>query len=128
MIRTLATSLALGIVVLAANANAQDSDPQSFGCGPTDFVTATGDVSVGITGFAYTPRCLKVKAGSLVTFAASSHHPLQGVGPLNPILDPMGGATATKTVRFDLPGHYGYFCVNHGGNNGSGMTGVVWVE
>jgi len=98
------------------------------GCQPADFVTIDGDAQVDIAGLGYSPKCLRIKAGSSVSIAASSRHPLQGVGEANPILDAGGAVTVAKIVAFATPGEYGYFCTAHGDASGNGMAGVIVVE
>lgn len=101
-------------------------------CNPGDFVSREeAEVTVGIDGRGYTPACLKVKAGTVVTIAASNGHPLQGVqaagGPVNPFLRG-SEATAPETHALNEPGRYDYFCTRHGDASGNGMAGTILVE
>ena len=87
--------------------------------------------------FAYTPACLKVSAGSTVTFTGDFlTHPLlpsskRGTLTGNPItataVVPDGGTSVQFT--FPTPGFYAYQCDVHGSaDDGTGMEGVVWVQ
>lgn len=97
-------------------------------CDESSFVTAEGSVHIAIEGTSYSPKCLRIKAGTQVTIDASPHHPLQGVGENNPIFDEFGGAVSPKTVVFDQSGEYGYFCIAHGDDTGAGMAATILVE
>jgi plastocyanin len=83
--------------------------------------------------YAYTPQCLKVAAGSTVTFTGDfGTHPLspsakRGTLTGNPITATSAGTT--KTFTFPNPGFYAYYCTVHGASDGAaGMVGVIWVE
>jgi plastocyanin len=85
------------------------------------------------TGFVYTPKCLKVTAGTSVTFeGAFGSHPLspsqsRGNTTDNPI--EVTNTGTSKSFTFDKPGVYAYFCEFHGsGDDGSGMAGAIWVQ
>lgn len=103
------------------------------GCSLGDFVTVTGPVAkVTTQGRSYVPRCLKVAQGTQVVIQASTHHPLQGilnsVGPMNPIYDDLGGAVADAAIQFNESGVFGFYCVSHSDDQGSGMGGAILVE
>lgn len=107
------------------------------GCNTADFVdrTAAGairTVSFGVGGFTYSPKCITIAAGQMVTFSGTfSSHPLRpGIGanatagsPNNPITATSTGTTANFT--FANAGTYPYNCQFH---DGSGMNGVVKVQ
>jgi plastocyanin len=80
--------------------------------------------------FAYAPKCLKVTAGTSVTFSGSfTSHPLakSSEGDANnPITDQSSGSSAS--VTFSTRGFYPYHCAFHGADGGIGMAGVVWVQ
>ena len=103
--------------------------------------TAEGNYMTGATvtfpasasDFSYSPKCLKVPAGTSVTFTGDfSFHPLEpsthrGTLTGNPITSTATGST--KSFTFATAGFYAYFCSVHGpSDGGSGMVGVVWVE
>jgi plastocyanin len=88
-------------------------------------------------GFNYSPKCLKVSAGTSVTFSGDfSSHPLEpsalrGTLTGNPITStsavPDGGTT--KAFTFATPGFYAYFCQFHdSSDSGMFMSGVIWVQ
>lgn len=45
--------------------------------------------------------------------------------PTDPLLEPW---TATRTFTTEAPGTYRYYCEEHGGPGGSGMSGIVYVN
>lgn len=123
--------LNLTIALLAGPALAQ-SFPLA-GCNPADFVTIEGPTAhIATQGRSYVPRCVRVKAGTQVTIDASSHHPLQGIpnaqGLVNPIFDEFGGAVEAKTVSLTEAGAFGFFCLAHSDDQGTGMGGAILVE
>jgi len=124
------TFSALAFALSAAVAQAQEA--RIGGCAPGDFVADPGGaVRIAVNGRGYTPKCLKVKKGTVAVFEASSEHPLQGVataGVVNPIFDELGGAVQPKTVTFTQAGTFAYFCVAHGDESGAGMSGAIMVE
>lgn len=75
---------------------------------------------VGISGFTYTPNDLTIQVGDSVDFAASGTHPLRSD-------DDLFSCNAACTQTFDTPGEYRYYCANHGGAGGQGMSGIVRV-
>ena len=86
----------------------------------------------GTVGFDYAPKCLKVPAGTSVTFSGDfASHPLtpsatRGDTTNNPIVNMSNGTTASFT--FPTPGFYAYLCNFHGSDDGTSMSGVIWVQ
>lgn len=86
----------------------------------------------GAVGFDYAPKCLKVPAGTSVTFSGEfATHPLtpsatRGDPANNPIVNMSNGTTASFT--FPTPGFYAYLCNFHGSDDGTSMSGVIWVQ
>ena len=85
------------------------------------------------TNFSYSPKCLKIPAGTTVAFDGDfATHPLapsthRGTLTGSPITSTTSGTT--KSFAFATPGTYAYFCTVHGpSDGGAGMVGVVWVE
>lgn len=83
----------------------------------------------GSLGDAYWPNCIKVDAGTAVTFSGGfSDHPF-GVAsttdPGNPAMDTFTGTSATFT--YSTAGTFGYYCYYHGTPTGQGMCGAVYV-
>jgi plastocyanin len=89
--------------------------------GPAPATTLGGTThQVGISGFTYTPDDLTIQVGDSVAFAASGMHPLRSD-------DGLFSCDAACTQTFDAPGEYRYYCDNHGGAGGQGMSGIVRV-
>jgi plastocyanin len=101
-----------------------------------DYVTGNTVMFGGMVAL-YTPQCLRVSAGTTVTFNGGSStfamHPLMPSGLRgdtvgNPITATTTGDTS-KSFTFTTPGFFAYFCMVHGAtDSGAGMAGVVWVE
>jgi len=100
------------------------------------YTTAGSTIAYGGSELKYTPKCLKVAAGSQVTFVPAttsdsfSGHPLmhsmRGTLP-SPITETTTGAM--KTFTFATPGFYAYYCEFHGSaDDGNFMAGVIWVQ
>ncbi|MEW5853326.1 MAG: hypothetical protein AB2A00_31390 [Myxococcota bacterium] len=103
------------------------------GCAEDDYQDETGQgtFSISTSGTTYTPKCVKVSAGTAVTIAGSSFHPLQGQADVNGVANPFTGssaATTAQTQTLSTPGFYGYYCTAHGSAAGTGMAGAIWVE
>jgi plastocyanin len=90
-------------------------------------------VTIQFPGLSYTPACIRVKKGTVVTFAGGfAAHPLQGGTVTNgiPMADPTSPITLTNTgmsAMFTLSnaGDVPYYCTNHAA---SGMMGTIFVE
>lgn len=82
-------------------------------------------------GSSYSPKCLKVAAGTAVTLPGSGFHPLQGQADVNGVANPFRAdaeSEANVTHTLTTPGFYGYYCTAHGQPSGTGMAGAIWVE
>ena len=125
---TLATSLAL--LALAAGGCGGD-DESSAGSSATDPQAAEGESAeakgkVDIEDFKFVPKTVKVKAGGTVTFAnadqakhnAQTENEADGAFNTGDLL-----RGDSKSVSFDKPGTYAYYCVYH-----RFMTGTVEVS
>jgi plastocyanin len=96
-------------------------------------MTAAAAATITFAGVAYTPKCVRVKAGTDVTFTGDfASHPLVGgefvdtiktPDPSSPITSTMTGMTATFTMA--TAGAYPYYCNVHAS---VGMVGVIFVE
>ena len=105
------------------------------GCMPSAATDLTGMAAVTITfgdalGEHYDHPCIKVTAGTMVTFSGSfGTHPLGGgdMPPTQDALSPIAATTTGTSATFTLPtaGTYGYFCAVH---YSSGMEGAIVVE
>jgi plastocyanin len=109
---------------------------QVNGCDVTNTTDMTGQSPVTITtsGLTWTPKCIKVSVGTVVTVNATfSTHPLLGgeviantkvpasSGPFVPITS----SGTTKNFTMTATGTFPYYCDNHAL---SGMVGAVFVE
>jgi plastocyanin len=104
----------------------------------SQYVTGTTvNFPTSATDFSYSPKCLKVQAGTTVTFSGdfgthpllpSTHRGAQTGSPITPVTSLPDGGTA-KDFTFSTPGFYAYFCAEHDLNDtGNFMDGVVWVQ
>ena len=90
-----------------------------------DHTTAADPRVISTMGFDYAPKCIRIKTGQSVNIAASSVHPLRpGPQAGNPI---PAMSTSPVMVTFNVEGVFGYFCMNHGAANGTGMAGAIEV-
>lgn len=101
----------------------------------TTFDDKTADTTVtvdfGTAGFEYTPKCIKVKAGTKIDFKGDfTAHPFKATcGPamLPDSGQPSGSGTFTVDTTGLASGVYGYFCTAHGTAAGSGMAGAIEI-
>ena len=94
------------------------------------------NVQVGGSQLAFSPQTLTIEPGDTVTWInfGGRHNVTADDGSFRCAngCDGMGGNGAPSsliwraTLRFDTPGHYGYFCEPHG-QPGAGMFGTVIV-
>jgi len=103
------------------------------GCDAATATDMTGMTDVTITqeGLAYSPKCIKITAGTNVKFVSSfAAHPLVG-GVVDGTKMPDGASPITPTstgmeATFVIPaGDYGYYCDVHAL---SGMFGAIFSE
>jgi plastocyanin len=105
----------------------------------TEFDYGSGTtVSFMMNDAMYSPKCITIRRGGSVTFAAIGggfeNHPLRasrkrGDRAMNPITNTDTGTMVT--FAFPDPGYFAYFCAFHGFSDtgtGSMMDGVVWVQ
>jgi plastocyanin len=124
-----------GTVIDAGTDGGADTGPTTCGATYAGCMTLTdmrGMSSVMITATAslqYTPKCIRISAGTMVTIEGSLLHPLRGAtcSPADSPL-PMTASMTGGTFTFANPGEYGFYCQNHGTNAGVGMAGLIVVE
>ena len=105
------------------------------GCNSSTATDKTSSTSTTVTfgdTLVYDPPCVRIKAGSSVTFEGNfMGHPLQGgtvsgltltPDPASPIKLTMSAMSAS--FNFPAAGNFGYYCTLHGG---VGMKGAVFV-
>ena len=117
----------LGTLTITTQAQAFEN---VSGCEEADYVLVDGDTANIATRNGYTPKCLKIKAGTTVTIQASGAHPLQGQADVAGVANPFrteSAKTTPQTHTLSDVGFYGYFCVAHGFENGRGMAGSIQV-
>lgn len=113
------------------------------GCNPATAMDLTGQTTAtiafgGSIGLAYSPACIKVKVGTMVTFNGDfSSHPLQGgVATISTATPAASGTTPlptttplstgmTQTFTMQPAGNYGFYCEFH---VLLGMQGAIFVE
>lgn len=123
-------------------AGACAAPPTVNGCDPGTALdlTAQSAVSVafgGAVGMAYSPRCLRVKAGTQVTFNGNfTFHPLLAGLVQGAVLTPAAAGTTplpttaqstgtSATFTLTPAGEYGFYCAVHAT---LGMSGAIFVE
>jgi len=112
-------------------AGAQTNPPALAGCTNDRFVIGTDNNEIKTAGTTYTPKCLKVKIGALVTIQATQRHPLLAIPDINGVSNPFASnesAITAQTRKMNVPGVFGYYCKAHGDEEGDGMAGVIIVE
>jgi plastocyanin len=97
-----------------------------------DMTGMSGPIAITVTGSGtatprYSPSCVRVSAGTMVTIENSAIHPLRPA-TCSPSDTPITGAAGTSSFTFANAGRYGYWCGNHGADNGTGMAGLIIVE
>lgn len=119
----------------ATNASSSTGSEDPVPCVLAEAEDRTGSATLTIVaaGVNYSPRCVRVAAGTAVTFAIDFvTHPLfggavvDGVGtpdPASPIPTTTSGSTVTVTL--DDAGEVPFFCDRHAS---IGMFGTIWVE
>lgn len=142
-VRTGLLLLALSVGCASSNGSgtggADAAAPTFNACAPSSFVNGSAASTVNFGGeggsplFGYAPACLRVSAGSSVTFRGDfSVHPISpGTSPQattagtanNPIAATVSGMSLA--VTFPNAGTYPYFCEMH---YAAGMAGVILVE
>lgn len=105
------------------------------GCDPAMAMDMTGMATATIAsmGLAYNPKCIKVSAGTDVTWDSNFMlHPLvggtvSGVTKTPDANSPIKPTSSGMSVTFKLPakGTYGFYCDVHAAG---GMAGAVFVE
>jgi plastocyanin len=92
--------------------------------------TGLANVTINFGGFFYTPNCIKVSAGTVVTWMGTfGGHPLQGGMVVNnvPTPDntkiPLTNSGTMKAITFGNAGTFPYYCMFHPNS----MQGAIFV-
>ncbi|HWQ11315.1 MAG TPA: plastocyanin/azurin family copper-binding protein, partial [Roseiflexaceae bacterium] len=96
---------------------------------PPTPVPAPAPVAAVARDFEFAPKQLTVKAGTVVTWTNGGAQP-HSVTAVDKSFDTgLFGPGESRSVTFDRPGTYAYYCIPHGVPDGSaGMVGTVVVE
>lgn len=109
-------------------------------CDPATAEDHLADAAVEIkfgdaVGFKYSPACIKVKSGTMVTFTGNTLiHPLDAgevigttimVDPTSPIKPTIDGTKPSVTFAIEPAGTWGFFCDEH---YAGGMQGAIFAE
>jgi plastocyanin len=130
--RSLAVLILAGAAALGCSGASNGSNPGTGGGGGTGGSAGGSGGSGGGAPFMAFASGLAVPAGTAVTFSGDfATHPLipsamRGNTTQNPIAATNSGTSATFT--FPNPGFYAYLCMFHGSDDGSSMSGVIWVQ
>lgn len=94
--------------------------------GMLEDMTGMAEITIAPMGFQWSPKCIRVSPGTMVTITGSSLHPASQA---------CGAAaawgtnnTSATTATLTAAGGYGFYCENHGGPTGTGMSGLVLVS
>jgi plastocyanin len=94
-------------------------------------LTGQSMVNISFGGFFYTPKCIKVSPGTMVTWSGTfMSHPLQGGAVVNNVPFPdnssiqLTNTGTSKTITFGAAGAFPYYCQFHVNS----MQGVVFVQ
>jgi len=105
------------------------------GCTTIEDHTGVATFTIAATAsFTYDHHCVRISTGTVVTMENSLTHPLTGAscstpgGPIPAVAAPATGTAHTTDYTFTTAGHYGYWCMNHGADDGGGMSGLIIVQ
>ncbi len=78
--------------------------------------------------FQFDPPAVTVKAGTEITWTNLGAGPRHSATADDKSFDTgLFGPKQSKTIKFDKPGTYAYYCTLHGGPGGDGMSGTITV-
>lgn len=118
-----------GPVTITAIAGGLTGSPLTFNATATNAPPPTTTISV--VNNAFNPSFLTVDAGSTVTWSWSPSargHNVVPDGTMPTRSGDLVNGPHTYQFRFDIPGTYQYYCANHGGPGGFGMSGIITVH
>ena len=89
---------------------------------------AAAEVTVSMQDFDFDPKEIKVKAGTTILWKNAGAKPHSATAPDNSFDTGIFQPGQSKSVKFDKPGTFPYYCQIHGTPAGNGMVGTVVVE
>ncbi len=88
----------------------------------------SGSVTIRMLDFEFDQPAVTVKAGTEVTWVGAGAGPRHSATADDNSFDTgLFGPKQSKTIKFDKPGTYPYYCQLHGGPGGDGMAGTITV-
>ncbi len=96
--------------------------------------TAAARANITVSNFVFTPATQTIAKGSFVVWTWSGpngpvgHNVTWDVTPVTVLGSGTPKTSGTFTLRLTTPGTYTYYCVNHGGPGGLGMSGTITVN
>jgi plastocyanin len=118
-----------GPVTIIATAGSLAGSPLTFNATATNAPPPTTTISV--VNNAFNPASLTVGAGATVTWSwapTAQDHNVVPDGTVPTTSGNFADGPHTYQFKFDNPGTYRYYCANHGGPGGFGMSGVIIVQ
>jgi plastocyanin len=85
-------------------------------------------VTVSMKDFEFGPKEIKIKAGMTVTWKNEGEKPHSATAADKSFDTTIFQPGESKSVKFDTPGTFAYYCQLHGTPDGNGMVGTVVVE
>jgi plastocyanin len=119
-----------GVIKVGDGGNAQAAQPTAP---PAPAATAApppapAPVTVSMKDFEFGPQEIKVKAGTTITWKNEGSKPHSATAVDNSFDTAIFQPGESKSVKFDKPGTFKYYCQIHGTPDGHGMIGTVVVE
>ncbi|MFL5402252.1 MAG: plastocyanin/azurin family copper-binding protein [Gemmatimonadales bacterium] len=115
-----------GQITITADAGAIGA--QTF----TATATAVAPATISVVNNAFSPSAITISAHTTVTWTWGTASFGHNIVPDNGTTPATSGALANSPhsyqFTFDTPGTYRYYCANHGGPGGLGMSGTVTVQ
>jgi plastocyanin len=120
---------AAGQVIITATSGSLSGSPLTFNA--TAANPPPPGTTISVINNAFNPSSLTVPRGTTVTWSWASAAVQHNVVPdaTEPVTS--GGfanGPHTYQYRFDNPGTFRYYCANHGGPGGFGMSGTITVQ
>jgi plastocyanin len=118
-----------GVVIVGDGGAAQAPPPAPAAPEPAAPAPAPAAVTVSMKDFEFGPVELRVKAGTVVTWANDGARPHSATAVDGSFDTGVYGAGESRSATFETPGTFVYYCELHGAPDGSGgMIGTVVVE